>query len=42
VQAGWGSINLEKVVAHYEALGAEEDRKALESYKKILEEQAKS
>ena len=37
--AGWGSIDLEKLQAHIENENAEQDRKNLERYKRILEEE---
>jgi hypothetical protein len=38
-QAGWGSINLDKLIAHIEEANAEQDRKNLERYKRTLEEE---
>jgi len=38
-QAGWGSINLDKLIEHVEAENAEQDRKNLERYTRRLEEE---
>jgi len=37
-QAGWGSINFEKLIAHVGAENAEADRRTMERYAAILEE----
>jgi len=41
-QAGWGSINLDKLIAHVEEANAEQYRKNLERYQRILEEEESS
>jgi hypothetical protein len=38
-QAGWGSIDLEKLIAHVEKENAKQDQKNLERYKRRLEEE---
>jgi hypothetical protein len=39
-QAGWGSIDLEKLISHIEKENAEQDNKNLERRKRILEEES--
>jgi hypothetical protein len=38
-QAGWGSIDLEKLISHIEKENAEQDKKTLERRKRILGEE---
>jgi hypothetical protein len=40
-QAGWGSINLEKLQAHVEKENATQEAKNFDRYKKILEKESK-